>query len=216
MAVCPGAGPSSSLSGWAASIGQVLKGVGAVVSIMVDSDSPEALGNNLFYNCRVATYADLLTPAIVSQFAGRLVVIDRGHGDPMNLAHVVDIESGAFTVAAGAERIKEWNSVGRGHVAAYCSRSDWEAVLSACLPVKPYMWIATLDGTLNPDGKWPNIVQFAGEAAIGIHVDVSIVYDEQWVPLNQPANGPALTSVRQDTAALLGMAQSLSKAVAAL
>ena len=187
-----------------------------MTSLMFDSDNPEDLANPLFDGCRVATYADLMTPALVAQFAGRLIVIDRGHGDPMNLAHVVDIESGAYSVDSGAARIKEWNSDGRGHVAAYVDRSDWDAVLSACLPVRPYMWIATLDGTLDPDGKWPSAVQFAPATSIGIHVDVSIVYDEGWVPLPAPVNAQQLAAVRSDVASLETLAASIAQGVARL
>lgn len=177
---------------------------------MFDSDNPAVLADGLFAGCRVATYADLLTPAIVARFGVRLVVIDRGHGDPMNLAHVVDIESGADTVASGAEKIKQWNSEGRGHLAVYVNRSTLAAVLSACLPVRPYQWLATLDGTLDPNGGWPTAVQFAGEAAIGKHVDVSIVYDETWVPVPQPANPTTVHNLQSDAHALVSLAQSVA------
>lgn len=191
-------------------------GLDPVTSFMFDSDDPAVLSNPLFAGCRVATYADLMTPAIVSEFGGRLVVIDRGHGDPMNLAHVVDIESGADSIAAGAATIKRWNSEGRGHVAAYCDRADWDAVLSACLPVKPYMWIATLDGTLDPDGKWPSAVQFDGDTTIGIHVDVSVVYDESWVPLPRPADPSIVRGLQSDARELVAFAESVETLVGQL
>lgn len=187
-----------------------------MASLMFDSDNPAVLADAKFAGCRVATYADLLTPELVAQFAGRLVVIDRGHGDPMNLAHVADIESGAFTVETGAAKIKEWNSEGRGHVAGYCSRSDWSAVLAACLPVKPYMWLATLDGTLDPDGQYPSAVQFDGEAAIGLHVDVSAIWDENWVPISQPASPAEIARLTGLVGSLVSLAGEVQSAVKAL
>lgn len=187
-----------------------------MTSFMFDSDNPAVLANPLFDGCRVATYADLLTTQILAQFGARLVVIDRGHGDPMNRAHVVDCESGAVSVAEAGDKVRQWNSEGRGHVAVYCDRADWDAVLSACLPVKPYMWIATLDGTLDPDGKWPSAVQFDGETTIGIHVDVSVVYDETWVPIVSSANAQQVAAVRGDVAQLLTLAESVSQGVAKL
>jgi hypothetical protein len=187
-----------------------------MAGLMFDSDDPAVLSNPLFAGSLVATYADLMTPAIVSEFVGRLVVIDRGHGDPMSLAHVVDIESGAVSVAAGAAKIKQWNAEGRGHIAAYVDRADWDAVLSACLPVKPYMWIATLDGTLNPSGKWPTAVQFGSASTIGIHVDVSIVYDETWVPIAAPASSTAVRNAQGLSTQLTSLAASLASAVKAL
>lgn len=187
-----------------------------MVSIMVDSDDPAVLQNNLFYNCRVATYADLLTPELVASFGGRLAVIDRGHGDPLNLAHILDVESGAWTVEAAGAKIKEWNSQGRGHIMGYVNRSNWQPLMEACAPVKPYQWIATLDGTLNPDGQYPSVVQFAGEAAIGLHVDVSIVYDENWFPLPAGVDAQQLASVRAAVAQLETLAAVISQGVARL
>jgi hypothetical protein len=187
-----------------------------MTSLMFDSDDPSVLMNNLLNGCRVATYADLLSAELVSQFAGRLIVIDRGHGDPMNLAHVVDIESGAYSVDTGAAKIQQWNKEGRGHIAAYVDRADWNAVLTLCLPVKPYMWIATLDGTLDPSGKWPTAVQFNGASTIGIHVDVSIVYDETWVPITAPYSSTAVRNAQGLSNQLTSLAASLASAVKAL
>lgn len=196
--------------GRAASISALWLGCGVVTSFMFDSDDPAVLEDAMFAGCRVATYADLMTPALVARFAGRLVVIDRGHGDPMNLAHVVDVESGALSIAQGAERIKAWNAGHRGHVAVYASRSNLAALLEACAPVKPYQWVATLDGTMNPDGRYPTAVQFQGENAIGKHVDVSVVYDENWVPLGAQLTPIEVHSLQTDAAALVGIAQRIS------
>jgi hypothetical protein len=183
---------------------------------MFDSDNPAVLADAMFAGCRVATYADLITPALVQQFAGRLLVIDRGHGDPLGMAHIVDCESGAVTAAQCVQKIKAWNTAGRGHIAVYANRSTMPAVLAACLPVRPYQWVATLDGTMNPDGHYPSAVQFAGEDKLGKHVDISVVYDENWFPMPAPVSAQQLANVRHDAAALVTLAGSLQQGISRL
>lgn len=152
---------------------------------MFDSDDPAVLETIQFVPARVATYADLLTPSIVAKFGPRLAVIDRGLGDPMNRAHIVDIEPGALSVGAGATRIHQWAAEGRPFPTVYVNRENWDQVLAACLPVRPYAWVATLDGTLNPNGTFPHLTQFAGADKLGLHADVSVVWDEGWLPQTQ-------------------------------
>ena len=148
---------------------------------MFDSDDPAVLEEPIFNDSRVATYADLLTPAIVAKFGRRLAVIDRGHGDPMNRAHIVDVESGALTIAQGAAKIKTWVAEHRPYVTAYVNRSNQPALKAELGTVDPFWWVATLDGTMNVQDSYSSIVQFAGEAAFGLHVDVSIVYHTGWL-----------------------------------
>lgn len=156
--------------------------------LMFDSDVPSALADSRCAGCLVATYADLMTPAIVQQFAGRLVVIDRGRGDPMNLATVADIELGCLTITQGAAKIRQWESEQRQLPTAYHDRNDWSAVDAELTGVAHSTWISTLDGTLAPDGKFPQAVQFAGERTLGFHADVSVVWDAGWHPI-----GPTVT-----------------------
>lgn len=147
---------------------------------MFDSDDPAVLELPIFNDSRVATYADLITPAIVAKFGRRLAVIDRGHGDPMNLAHIVDVESGALTIEQGAAKIRQWVAEHRPWPTAYVNRSNRAPMKAALGSVDPYWWVATLDGTMNVDDSYTALVQFAGEDKIGLHVDVSVVYHTGW------------------------------------
>lgn len=151
--------------------------------LMLDTDQPALLAGPQFAGCRVATYADLVTPAMLTAYLGRLVVIDRGRGDPTNTATVADIEPGLLTVAQGVAKIKQWNAEHRQFPTAYCDRNDWPAVDTALAGVRHYDWIATLDGTILPNGKRPTVVQAWGEAAVGFHADMSIVWDTSWHPI---------------------------------
>jgi hypothetical protein len=155
---------------------------------MFDSDDTTIIAGPHCAGARVATYADLMTPALAANLRGRLAVIDRGTGDPMKLAHIADIESGALTVAEGAARVRQWHAEGRTFPTVYCDRNDWPAVTAALTGVPHSTWIATLDGTLLPDGKRPDIVQAFGAAAIGFHADMSIVWNDAWLPVR-----PAVT-----------------------
>jgi hypothetical protein len=176
---------------------------------MFDSDQPDVLGSIQLVPARVATYADLLMPEIVTRFGSRLAVIDRGLGDPMQKAHIVDIESVAYTVESGAALIKEWVKKGRLFPTVYVNRDNWAAVMQACLPVKPYEWVATLDGSLQPNGRFPHLTQFAGEQALGLHADVSVVWDEGWLPQGHVSNPRVVAAIRNQVASL----QTLSAAM---
>lgn len=180
-----------------------------MASLMFDSDNPIVLTDPRFAGCRVATYADLLTPSLVTVLGPRLVVIDRGLGDPLGLAHVADIESGLLTVSAGADRIRQWTAEGRQYITAYHDRADWAAVAAAVAPLQPWNWVATLDGSMNPDGRYPAVVQFASEAKVGIHVDVSLVWNDTWRPL--PAGLDPGTVTRLET--LVGQAMTAGQNV---
>lgn len=153
---------------------------------MFDSDQPAVLTEAITTGCRVATYADLLTPELVRQFTGRLVVIDRGLGDPLDRASVADCEAGALTIAQAAERVRLWHAAGRRWPTVYHDRADWPAVAEACKGLAYWNWVATLDGTLNPDGRRPAVVQFAGASRVGAHTDVSVVWNDSWHPLPVP------------------------------
>ena len=183
---------------------------------MFDSDDPNALGTIQFVPARVATYADLLNEGIVSRFGSRLAVIDRGLGDPMNLAHIVDIESGVLSVSSGASRIKQWAGEGRKYPTVYVNRTNWDEVMAACLPVRPYEWVATLDGTLNPNGRFPHITQFAGERQLGLHADVSVVWDEGWLPQPRPVDRNRLTELSNQADRLESLAADLATAITGL
>lgn len=166
-------------------------------SVMFDSDDPAVLLSDHCKGSRVATYADLLTADLVRQLGKRLSVIDRGQGDPLGLATIADIEPGLLTVEQGVAKIRQWITEGRHQPTAYSDRTDWPAIVTALGPLKPFHWIATLDGTANPDGKYPAVVQALGEAKLGFHADMSIVWDDLWHPLPMRVDGNTVDQLKK-------------------
>ena len=183
---------------------------------LFDSDDPAVLELPIFNDSRVATYADLITPAIVNKFGARLAVIDRGHGDPMNLAHIVDVESGALSIEQGAAKLRQWTAEHRPWPTAYVNRSNRATLKAALGTVDPFWWVATLDGTMNVDDSYTALVQFAGEAAFGLHVDVSIIYHTGWNEFAHITDITTLAKVKSETSSLLSTAQQLAALVSGL
>ena len=165
--------------------------------VLFDSDNPHDLLMPALAGCRVATYADLLTPDLVKQFGPRLIVIDRGHGDPLGLATVADIEPGLLTVAQGVAKVKQWLNERRPGPAAYHDRNDWAAVAAGLAGTPARHWVATLDGTCSPNGQRPAAVQILGEAKLGFHADISIVWDDSWHPAPNTMPTPEIAKLRQ-------------------
>ena len=177
--------------------------------LLLDTDQPSLLGTLDFGYARLATYADLMTPAIRDTFAGRLIAIDRGQGDPLRLATVADIESGLLTVQEGADKIREWNAEHRAYPTAYHDRAIWAEVEAALAGVPHHTWVSTLDLTLLPDGKRPDVVQFAGETAIGFHADMSVVWNDGWCPVRPAVDWPRVNRMLTQADDLLTMVRSL-------
>lgn len=154
-------------------------------ALMFDSDNPAVLVTSKCDGCRIATYADLLTPELITAAGPRLVAIHRGLGDPHNLATVADIEDGALSVDAGVALIRQWNQEKRDSPTAYHDRAADQAVTQALGNEACFRWIATLDGTLVPVGMRADVVQFANATVTGFHADTSLVWNDAWRP--QPA-----------------------------
>lgn len=183
---------------------------------MFDSDDPEVLKDPMFNENRVCTYADLLTPELVAFFGPRLGVIDRGHGDPLNRAHIVDVESGALTVEQGAETMKKWLSEGRQYVTGYVNRSN-RTSLAELMPTSGWtLWVATLDGTMDVNDGYTGMVQFAPETVIGKHVDVSVVFHEWWLPVGRLISTAAAQSIVSEVQGLSSTVATLSRAIGVL
>jgi len=172
---------------------------------MFDSDNVVTLAGPEFAGCRIATYADLVTPQMFAAAAGRMKVIHRGLGDPHNLATIADIEPGCLSVDAGASLIRQWNQEGRHQPTAYHDRNDWSEVDAKLAGVPHFTWAATLDGNCSPDGKRPDAVQILNADKVGLHVDLSIVWNDKWFPL--PA-GPSAGQVHAVKAAYLAFQQA--------
>jgi hypothetical protein len=172
---------------------------------MFDSDDVAVLASPEFAGCRLATYADLVNPKMFTAAAGRMKVIHRGLGDPHQLATIADIEPGCLSVDAGAALIRQWVSEGRHQPTVYHDRNDWAAVDAKLQGVAYHTWVATLDGNCSPDGRRPDAVQILGAAKVGLHVDMSIVWNDRWFPL---PSGPTEAQADAIKAAYLNFTSS--------
>lgn len=158
-----------------------------MIRVMYDSDRLTDIPHNAPIG---ASYADLVTPADMAEYAaaGRvLVVIDRKLGDPHNLASVIDIEPGIYDPS---EAPGWYDKKRQSHVpflTTYCDRSLMGAVQAAMGNSRPHWrWITTLDGTMFVSGMpatvRPAAIQFAGENMVGLHADCSLVFENGWHP----------------------------------
>jgi hypothetical protein len=183
-----------------------------MVNVMFDSDDVTVLGGAEFAGCRIATYADLVNPKMYAAADGRMKVIHRGLGDPHGLATIADIEPGCLSVDSGTTLIRQWISEGRHQPTAYHSRNDWAEVDAKLQGAAYHTWVATLDGTCSPDGRRPDAVQILDAAKVGLHVDMSVIWNDRWFPL---PSGPTEAQVTALKAAYLSF-QSSGPRLAAL
>lgn len=147
----------------------------------------------------LATYADLVTDLKVLQARfpnSRIILIDRGLGDPTGLASVFDVEPGALTADQAAEGYDRQHAKDVEYLTVYCSRDELPAVDLAMGARNFYRWIATLDGTATITGftpmQAPAAVQCFSAAMLGVHADGSLVFQDQWNPTM--TNGAARTA----------------------
>lgn len=157
---------------------------------MVDSDQLSVLLDPRFANMRVATYADIITPEFMAQTEGRWIAINRGMGDPHQVATVADVETGALSVGQAHDRIQQWTAQRRPWPTVYHNRASWAEVNETLHQLSYTHWVATLDGTLVPDKYYMAVVQFAGELDLGIHADMSIIWADNWHPM--PVRTPSV------------------------
>lgn len=153
--------------------------------VMFDSDVIDDLPTNTM----CATYADLIhdhatLDNLRKKFRHGLVLIDR-HGDPLDVATVLDVERGlhgSADVPGWLDRKKAQGVTGT----VYCDRSHVQEVNAAAGQRHFFRWIATLDGTIHIDGfdagHTPAAIQFANAAMLGFHCDASMVWEDNWHP----------------------------------
>lgn len=137
----------------------------------------------------LATYSDLVPDAsgIPFDVGGRtLVFIDRGLGDPGGKATVWDVEGGALRVDQLPAKYDAAHARGLRYLTVYSNRSNLDAVNGVMGDRNYWSWVATLDGTLHVAGRpplrGPAAVQFAGAVAVGLHGDMSLVFNDRWNP----------------------------------
>ena len=155
------------------------------IRLACDSDQLDAL----LPTPLVFTYADLIPDqAALAALRARLqgsevALIDRGLGDPLGRANVIDVERGTFAVS----QVRGWfaakRRAGVRFLTAYASRDTWAAIdATAALPSGAWRWYATLDGTMRIPGHEHTMVQFAPAAVVGAHCDLSVVWNDAYRP----------------------------------
>lgn len=152
----------------------------------------------------------------MSAAAGRWVAIDRALGDPHNVATVVDIEAHADTIGAARSKLITWNEQRRPFPTAYHDRASWGQVNTDLQGISYSHWVATLDGTLVPDGYYMAAVQFAGEKTLGFHADMSVVWADNWHPIPVHASPVPVAAIKADLAAVQTALSHLASGIAAL
>ena len=155
-----------------------------MIRVMLDSDNPGVFPAGA---PMVATYADLATPALRDRLRAAhdtVIWIDRGNGDPLHLATIIDVEAGLHAPGDAPGWYDRQRQAGARNLTVYCTRNGLPAVNAAMGDRSFFRWVATLDGTLHIDGFsplcGPAAVQFADAGHAGMHVDVSLVYNDSW------------------------------------
>lgn len=173
--------------------------------LMCDSDQAADLVECPF----VTAYADkITTPAACAALEARfprskVLYIDRGLGDPLDLATIGDFEPGALTKADARPWVKARLAAGKRFTTAY-SDQDWLPDLITALDGLPYWhWIAD-PGALTVPGHPAATVQVMFAPPKGPHIDLSVVKNDAYWPA--PAAGawttPLLASLDTVTADL--------------
>ena len=171
-----------------------------MIRVMLDSDVLADLDGHAEL---LATYSDLIhNAADLEALKARhpdseIVLIDRGTGDPTGEATVIDIETGAFGVDHVPGWVREKKIAGKKYLTGYCDRDNLPGV-QAIEGQGIWHWVATDDGTCHIQGfrplHGPAVVQILGEGALGVHADLSLVFEDGWHPSTAAAaaaSGPA-------------------------
>ncbi len=155
-----------------------------MIRVMFDSDNPADLPRGAMG----ATYSDLFVSAaelarLRGEFPAGLLLIDR-HGDPLGQAVILDVETGLHKPSDAPGWFDRRMAEGATGLTIYCNRSNLAAVTAAMGDRGWFRWVATLDGTAHiagfPPGLAPAAVQILGEAKLGFHADMSVVWEPGW------------------------------------
>ncbi len=165
-----------------------------MIRVMLDTDQLSALDGN----CELlATYSDLVPHPgeLRAKFPNsHILLIDRGTGDPSGQASIMDVETGAHSVADIPAWLDRKAAQGVKYRTLYVNRSNMAAAQSAAGARVHYLWVATLDGTAFV-GRYralhgPAAIQILPEAKLDAHDDLSLVFEDSWEPTGSrlPAN----------------------------
>jgi hypothetical protein len=173
------------------------------VRFAMDSDELDALWPTDF----VRTYADLIhdeaaLTALRARFPDSIVeLIDRGLGDPTGQANLFDVESGALTPQQAAERVRADQKAGKHWQTVYCSESNLPEVIDALHGTHYYNWIASW-GRMVVASHPTAQVQFADSGMLGVHADLTVIWDPSYRPTRAVAAAAAVARKPAAEAAL--------------
>lgn len=188
-----------------------------MIRVMLDTDILDKLTSHVEL---LATYADLVPD--LAELAKKyphshVILIDRGLGDPQDLASVMDVERGAYNVSHIPEWLDRKERKGVEFRTLYVNRGNLAAADQAAAGRSSYRWVATLDGTAHIEGfaplEGPAAVQVIGADQLGYHADLSLVFDSGW---NLPRTPKWLHDARELASSLAVIAADVSHDTAIL
>ena len=119
--------------------------------VMLDTDTPAELTKGSKVRAPIlATYADLVGAVMLAQLRAswaQVLLIDRGLGDPLGKASIIDVERGTHSAADAPAWYDRQHKAGVKYLTVYANRAS-QGAANAAMGKRPfYRWIATLDGT---------------------------------------------------------------------
>jgi len=148
-------------------------------------------------DAELVAYYPKTFPGPVDQFkSARIITIDN-QGDQPTFG-VLDVESGAASIADAPKWLDEKEKSGGGHGTLYCNKSTLGPLLKAIGGREIYLWIADPTGTAHEysDAGLPSNVKLVAtqyawpDLGSPGHYDMSLVSDDDWYKATPAANPP--------------------------
>jgi hypothetical protein len=154
--------------------------------LMVDSISPDILPTNVglvagYVNGSRSQWPHNAWDRFPNSHHVRVNVI----GTPTR-GDCLDIETGDATPDHAPTWYDSINWTNKDNLIIYTNRSQVAAV-SAAMGKRPWrLWLATLDGTAPTiwEGKAVTAVQYLGSQHLGMNMDMSLVFDDNWLKVH--------------------------------
>lgn len=192
-----------------------------MIRFMIDTDDLSKLTHHAEL---LATYSDLVPNLADLQAkypASKIILIDRGLGDPTGLASVFDIEPGALSITSAVAKYDDAKRRGIQFLTAYHDRAEAAAVKAGFGDRNPWHWYATLDGTAHITGysplAGPAVIQVLASNSLDYRADGSLVYEDGWNPTNQHTDiQAAISAATQANNSLIRTLDDLHKLAAVI
>jgi hypothetical protein len=136
----------------------------------------------------VMPYADLIgtsqeLAALRARFPrSELVFFDRGLGDPLGLATIIDVERGARLPRDCPDWFDERHAAGHKYLTVYASYARMPAVDQHMAGRGFWRFFAYWGNGLVVPGHPDAMIQFASGAMLGAKVDLTLVHNDAWHP----------------------------------